>query len=120
MADLMNMLYADVQPQNMLAAAPYGTRENGTPKGSGYFGMLKRPDGNASSELSFDFDAGGQNIFAPLMVPTLSKQELDHLLGGNSPTASIYRKAQDHAMQRIRDGKPTFAAPGEYYLPPVR
>ena len=36
--------------------APYGMRHGTiTPKGKGYFGELKRPDGDSSTELSSEF-----------------------------------------------------------------
>lgn len=93
--------------------AGYGTRLDGTQKGQGYFGALPNAKGVPSTELSFDFDVDGKKILAPLLVPTLSPQEIQHLLENKPPTESIYRKAQDHAMQRIRSGKNPFAMKGE-------
>ncbi len=93
----------------------YGLREDGTPKGSGYFGELKGRDG-VSTELSFDFEHPEHGkIFAPLLVPSLSREEIDHLLSGARPTDAIYDKAQEFAIQRLLQKKPMFAAPGEMY-----
>ena len=40
--------------------APYGMRHGTiTPKGKGYFGELKRPDGDSSTELSSEFEYKG-------------------------------------------------------------
>lgn len=102
------------QPFGALAQG-YGNRLDGTPKGNGYFGPIKRPDGDVSTELSFDFDQDGRNIAAPLLVPTLSIDEINHLLSGAKPTDSIYDKAQNHALERIKAGKPTWALPDEIY-----
>ncbi len=97
----------------------YGMREDGTPKGAGYFGPLKRPDGDESTELSFDFDHPQRGkVFAPLIVPTLSREELDHLLADKKPTDAIYGKAQEFALGRLQAGMPTFARSGEQFRPP--
>ena len=100
---------------------PYGMREDGTPKGLGFFGKIQNtanPD-KVSTELSFDFDVDGQNILAPLMVPGLTKKELDWLLSGKQPTAEIYNKAQEFALQRLREGKSQWAAPDERHPVPT-
>jgi len=91
----------------------FGRREDGTNKGLGFFGLLPRPDGQVSSELSFDFDHNGKRILAPLIVPTLTHDELKHLLGGKKPTSAIFNKAADFALKRLLAGKNTFAHPGE-------
>lgn len=88
-------------------------RPDGSKKGRGFFGPLPRPDGSVSTELSFDFDADGRKILAPLLVPSLTQPEIDHLLQGGEPTETIYRKAQDHALDRVRAGKSPFAEEAE-------
>ncbi len=105
-------------PKNNSINAPYGLREDRTPKGVGFFGELRRPDGDMSTELSFDFDQDGKKVFAPLLVPTLSRQEIDLLLSGAKPTPDIFNKASQHAMERLRLGKPAFALPDELYPVP--
>lgn len=87
-------------------------------KGNGYFGPLLRPDGNLSSELSFDFDHNGKSVQAPLIVPTLNKSQLDELLSlpdGKQPSQGIYDAAQQYAIDRLMRGKPTFSLPNEVY-----
>ena len=91
----------------------YGARTDGTPKGRGYFGELKRPDGDISTELSIGINLGGNETEIPMLVPVLSRAEIDHLLSGGEPTESIVRKAADHAKQRIQAGKSPYAGPGE-------
>jgi hypothetical protein len=95
--------------------APYGLREDGTPKGLGYFGLLPSKDGKheVSTELSADVDIGGKKMFFPLLVPTLTRDEIDLLLSGAKPTDSIYEKAIRFAQERIKAGKSPFAGPGE-------
>ena len=93
--------------------APYGLRyggdvplsENPLPKGKGFFGMLQRPDGGTSSELSAD------NM--PLLVPTLSVSEIKHLLAGGQPTGEMLAKASAWAEQRRAQGLSPFAGPSD-------
>ena len=87
----------------------YGMRQDGTPKGSGYFGELSRPDGNISTELSIGVD--NQDI--PLLNPLLTHPEQQYLLQGNDPTPEIINKAIQHARERRRLGKPAFYQEGE-------
>ena len=85
-------------------------------KGQGYFGPLKRPDKSISTELSFTFHRPEFNqaeIEAPLLVPSLTPEEVKLLLSGKNPTDSIYNKAEEHAMMRISFGLNPFANEGE-------
>ena len=91
----------------------YGNRINGTPKGNGFFGPLKRPDGDISTELSFGFNHGGKEYLAPLLTPNLKRSEIDHLLSGKDPTDEIYNKAISHALERQKAGLDMFATPNE-------
>lgn len=96
----------------------YGKRADNTEKGAGYFGELKRPDGDVSTELSIGVDYGSGEKEIPTLVPTLTKEEVDHLLSGGEPTDAITRKAVEFAVQREKEGKPVFAMPGETYQVP--
>ena len=97
-------------------------REDGSLKGAGYFGTLKRPDGGVSGEISIGVDLGNGETTIPTMVPTLSKEELNYLL--TTPEhkifeedpkmfKSIQQKAIAHAKERMLYGKPVFAEPHE-------
>lgn len=87
--------------------APHGMRHSGEGvKGSGYFGYLPASDGYAT-EMSAE-NEGGE---FPLLVPTLSKEEIEHLLAGNSATDEIFRKAVEHAERRKKEGKSPYADP---------
>ncbi len=108
--------------------APYGTRyadslqSQPTAKGMGFFGMVPSNAGGggvgaSSSELSSSFEQGGQTIEHPLMVPTLTADELKHLLSGAEPTPAIYDKAEKFALDRIKQGKSPFAGPEDLRLP---
>lgn len=95
-----------------LAPNRHDKRPDGSLKGSGYFGALKRADGGVSSEISMSFSdvLGGRDI--PLLVPTLTPDEVAALLRADpadSVSQSIIDKAISFAKQRVKAGKPVFA-----------
>lgn len=89
-------------------AMRYGKRPDGTAKGKGWLGEMKRPDGGVSTELSVQFDdvLGGKPI--PLLVPTLTPAEIEHLLSGKPATPGIHDKAIQHAIDRNKNGLSPF------------
>jgi len=92
-------------------AAPHGFRGDGTPKGLGFFGLLKRPDGKVSTELSIGVDFGDGEMLIPSLVPTLTKKEIDSLLKmkrGEMPSKAIMDKAVAHAIERMQGGQSPF------------
>lgn len=91
----------------------YGLRVNGTPKGLGFFGELKGPDGKVSTEISIGINLGGKETQIPTLVPTLDQNEINYLLNGGKPTKEIIDKAVAHAQKRIAEGKNPFAQEGE-------
>ena len=48
----------------------YGKRTDGTNKGAGYFGELKRPDGSVSTEISVGVGFDDGEAFAPMPEET--------------------------------------------------
>lgn len=99
----------------------YGKRPDGTPKGKGYFGEIKRPDGNVMTEISIGVGLNGKETLIPLIVPTLNRQELEYLRKSkidspdfmkNLPPA-IINKAVDYAAERLKQNKSPFALPNE-------
>ncbi len=100
----------------------YGLRPDGTPKGPGFLGELKRPDGKVSTELSIGVTfEDGKEIEIPMLVPTLTQNEINDLLSVpegtdifKHPTGeSIAKKAIEHAKMRISQGKSPFIQEGE-------
>jgi hypothetical protein len=97
----------------------YGARYAESPseplsmKGKGYFGLLPSSEG-FSTEISATDDQG---VSFPLLVPTLSKQEIQYLLQGNNPTDDIYNKAEMWANYRRSMGLDPFATPTELRVP---
>lgn len=84
------------------------TRVDGTQKGPGFLGTLQRPDGQVSTELSIGVEFDGEEQLIPSLVPTLTKQQIDHLLGGGEPTEEIVDKAVAHSKKRLSQGKSPF------------
>ncbi len=106
----------------------YGNRPDGSAKGMGFFGELKRPDGDVSTEISVGVGMDGKEMDIPLIVPSLTKKELNYLLstdikGKNFFTnmpPSIMDKAYEHAQTRIKSGMSPFAGPDEIVEPPSK
>ena len=100
--------------------APYGFRHAESvsdpfeAKGKGFLGHRSHKGGSTSTEISTYTRELGDH---PMMVPTLTNSELQHLLDGNEPTEAIYKKADDHAAKRKAEGKSTFAQPNELRFP---
>lgn len=101
------------------ASEGFGLRADGTEKGTGFLGVLKRPDGDVSTEISIGIDFGQGEMEIPLLVPTLSQDEIDELLEGSKPSESIVDKAVAHARSRLGEGLSPFAQPGEGVSPTI-
>jgi hypothetical protein len=106
----------------------YGMRPDKTAKGSGYFGEIKRPDGNVMTEISIGVGLNGKETLIPLIVPTLNKSELNYLMRNNPDSEmfmekmpkSIMNKAVDHAVMRMKENKSPFASPEEVTQMPAK
>ena len=83
-------------------------RLDGSRKGPGFLGTLRRPDGKDSTELSIGIEMDGREVEVPSLVPTLSQGEISHLLEGKKPTGEIIRKAYEHAIERLGAGLSVF------------
>ena len=97
-------------------AIRYGFRKDGTPKGIGFLGELKRPDGKVSTEFSIGVNFDGKETEIPSLVPTLTKEEINYLLNlkkGTKIPRNIIDKAVSHARDRISRGLSPFYVEGE-------
>ena len=97
---------------------PDWKRADGTQKGMGFLGALKFKDPKTgktgtSTELSIGVNINGKEVEIPSLVPTLSPDEIKHLLNGGEPTPEIIKKAVDHATERMKAGKSPFAGEGD-------
>lgn len=101
--------------EQQMPASPYGARTDGSPKGTGFFGELPRPDGNVSTELAVGVNFDDQEMEIPLLVPSLTRAEIDHLLQDGKPTDAIMGKAVLHARQRLAQKLSPFASDDERF-----
>ena len=111
--DLSALAVEGYRPQKHTRGKTYGKREDGTPKGVGWLGMVPRKDGKGvSTELSMGITLDGEEVLIPLMVPTLTQQELEYLVnettGIHDVPETIKRKAMDHGLMQIRKGQSPF------------
>ena len=113
---LNNIFKSNTQkPMDIPIKNEFGLREDGSPKGNGFFGKQKMTDGSGkdATELSIGVSFNGEETEIPTLVPTLNKKEIDYLLNGGKPTETIIKKAVDHAKKRISKNKSPFAQQDE-------
>lgn len=88
------------------------TRPDGSKKSKrGYLGPIKRDDGSVMTEYSIGVELGGKEVTIPTLVPTLTKAEIETmrtLPEGEPVPRAIMRKAVDHAVPLIKQGKSPF------------
>lgn len=101
----------------------FGKRADGSEKGNGFLGVIQRPDGKVSSEISVGVNIDGKEVEIPTLVPTLTKAERDFLINNDISDpkkipASIIQKAVDHARPRLAAGKSPFAGPEDTMADP--
>ena len=87
---------------------PDNIRNDGTVKGPGFLGPLDTPDGKVMTEYSIGVEFDGKETEIPTVVPTLSKEEVEHLRTTGEVTDAIRDKAIAHANQRVSAGKSPF------------
>lgn len=105
--DILNQLGAPVGVPKKKVDDSF--RPDGTRKGTGFLGGLRMKDGKIATELSIDVEIDGQKLLIPMLVPTLTQDEVDSLLNNEEPTKEIIDKAVSHALERIRKGLNPFA-----------
>lgn len=86
----------------------YGLRKDGSKKDSGFLGALTAANGDVMTELSVGVNIDGRETEIPLLVPGLTKKQLQHLLDGGAPTQEIVDLAVEHARTRMKAGKSPF------------
>jgi hypothetical protein len=97
-------------------AGKYGNREDGSPKGGGWLGEIKLPDGSVATEYTVQSQAvavDGKQIDFPLLVPTLTAEEVELLRTDIIPNQKaipdgIMQKSVDHARSRLESKNSVF------------
>lgn len=87
----------------------------------GYLGAIERADGTVSTEISAGYEIDGEEMDIPLMVPGLTKEEIDYLITTDIESEDFFKnmpksiedKAIAHARKRIKEGKSVFYQDGE-------
>ena len=96
---------------------PKDTRSDGSLKGQGWLGSLKRLDNpnDSSSEISIGVNWGTGEKEIPTLVPGLTQAEQNYLLSTkdiNKTNPNLYKniqnKAIEFAIQREKQGLPFF------------
>ena len=93
------------------AGKVYGTREDGTAKGSGWLGEIPvKGTTNVATEKSISVEIDGAEVLIPAIVPGLTKEELDAVV--NKPMSdwpkTVIAKATAHAIKRMKQGASPF------------
>lgn len=120
----VSKLFAGIPDEHRIAS--YKKREDGTPAGPGYFGeiMALGREEQTAIELPIEADVwtedGLRRMLIPLIVPTLTLEELAHLVDADVaiPTEPILQKAVNHAAKRIAQGRSVFATLDDHVCPP--
>lgn len=107
---------------SLVPGTDYDERADGTRKGPGFLGELELADGTVATELSIgvDFGQGEQEI--PLLVPTLTPQEVEAIRTGqvNEELFKVISdKAIAHAQERTSKGKSPFLSESEKQIRPM-
>jgi hypothetical protein len=111
-ADALDYIH-DLSSSKPVDKSTWDKRADGSEKGTGFLGLLKRPDGKVSSEISVGVNIDGKEMEIPTLVPTLSQKERDYLLNDGKPTKEIVAKATAFAKERLAQGKSVFADDSE-------
>lgn len=115
-------LYGLSTGRNGQGLAPYGTRyaeslnQPTTAKGRGYLGNVGTMQ-DPMTEFSSAFEVGGKTVQYPLVVPTLTADELNLLRLTGKATPQIQKKAQQFALNRLSRGLDPFATPQDLRYP---
>lgn len=89
----------------------------GTVKRKGYFGEIPTNNDSMMTEFSSAFEVGGKTVQYPLVVPTLTVDELNLLRLTGEATPEIQKKAQEFALNRLSRGLDPFATTQELRYP---
>lgn len=98
-------------PPPLLRRAPFGRRRDGTPKGRGFFGLLRGPDGRTKTEFTVGLNINGKEMDVPTLVPTLTRKERNAVVNmkhGDDLPHSVMVKAREHAVSRLSRGLSPF------------
>ena len=103
-------------PTSLSQVKRQDVRPDGTKKGMGFLGPLPTKDGGIATEMSIGVEIDGKETLIPTLIPTLTKEEREWILGGGNPSQkgdpiadAIAGKAIEHAKDRMSKGQSPFA-----------
>lgn len=108
---------AMAQQEQLKTMPDYGKRPDGTKKGKGFLGEIKRPDGTIMTEVTMGFEIDGKETNLPLITKNSTKEDIEYLKNvdikgkdflKNAP-AGLVDRAITHAMNRKKAGLPVYA-----------
>ena len=107
---LFNLQFNQESGNKQLNGKYYGLREDGTPKGTGWLGEIKLPNGNVATEYSIGVNINGKEMEIPSIVRGLSSEELtqmthDVIPNNKAVPDAILQKAVDHAKAQLAKGE---------------
>lgn len=103
---------------NVMKSMPdYGARPDGSKKGMGYKGEIKRPDGSVMTEVTMGYEIDGKQVDLPLITKYSTKEDIEYLKKANlkgsdflkNAPAGLEDRAIKHAMDRKKAGLPIYA-----------
>jgi hypothetical protein len=90
----------------------YGYRRDGSPKGPGWLGEIALPKGGVATEYTVGTEIGGKKMDIPMLIPGLSKKELQDLISvidsGSDIPDTLFQKAKAHAVSKVEQGESVF------------
>lgn len=107
---------AAMQQQPMKSMPDYGNRPDGTKKGKGFMGEIKRPDGSIMTEVTTGYEIDGKEVDLPLITKYSTKEDIEFLKRANikdknflkNAPAGLEDRAIKHAMDRKKAGLPVY------------
>ena len=93
----------------------FGLRVDGTPKGTGFLGIIPMTDGSnrVMTEQSVGFNYGDKEVQVPLINPYMTREEITHLANGGKPTEEMIRKTGEWGFNRLQQDISPFITPAE-------
>lgn len=106
---LYNMLMQKKDKDPFFDDKNYGKRNDGSDKGSGWLGEIKQTNDKFATELTYDYDTPYGRFSMPLIVPTLTENEIESIRMGEQPTEEMHKKAFKHGLNRILQWKSPYS-----------
>lgn len=113
----MDAAQQQAQQATLKSMPNYGKRPDGTNKGRGYLGEIKRPDGMIMTEVTTGVEIDGKEVDIPIITKYSTKEDIEYIKNADIKGKDFYKnmpaglmdRAVKHAMDRKKAGKPIYA-----------